>query len=495
MQFTMTQEQRLVVESSAKTLAVDAFAGCTKTTTLVFYAQARPNKRFLYLAFNASVKEAAKEKFPSNVRVVTTHGLAYGKTGKDYARKLGNPRASDIVRVFDVPHALAGQALAIIKAWLCDVHAEIDERSVSDEIPAAAREAALELARKTWVKMMNTRDKSVFMSHDGYLKLYQISRPMIDNIDGILFDEFQDANPLALDIVSRQTCDKLYVGDRHQAIYAFRGAVNALERLKTDERLSLTGSFRFGAGIASLASALLQTFAGEDKDVRGLSPHKTKWTVDRKKPYTIIGRTNAGIFDAAVKAIKEGRRICFCGGVDSYRLDTILDAYHLYAGTGAVRDRMLASFSTWAEMKEYAETVNDRELKSLVRTVESYGRGLPGLISWMRSKAESTPTGKDITLSTVHKAKGLEYDQVVMLDDFADLDDEVPREEVHLHYVALTRAIHSLEPNNQLLAWLATARPQLHAEMLASRTVASAKANSTAANDGRKSSMRHRETA
>ncbi|MDH8329884.1 UvrD-helicase domain-containing protein, partial [Klebsiella pneumoniae] len=64
--------------------------------------------------------------------------------------------------------------------------------------------------------------------------------------DTILFDEGQDANPVTLDIVMNNSCQKIIVGDDHQMINRWRGAENALSVV--EERgadvLRLTKSFR-----------------------------------------------------------------------------------------------------------------------------------------------------------------------------------------------------------------------------------------------------------
>lgn len=72
--------------------------------------------------------------------------------------------------------------------------------------------------------------------------------------------------------------------------------------------------------------------------------------------------------------------------------------------------------------------------------------------------------GPDIVLGTVHKAKGLEFDEVILADDFGDCAVTVAhaqflgltlsfsnwREEQNLLYVASTRAKHQLWANNVL---------------------------------------------
>ena len=46
-----------------------------------------------------------------------------------------------------------------------------------------------------WRRMSNPRDKDVRITHDGYLKVYQLSKPTITGFDCLLIDEAQDCTP------------------------------------------------------------------------------------------------------------------------------------------------------------------------------------------------------------------------------------------------------------------------------------------------------------
>ena len=53
-------------------------------------------------------------------------------------------------------------------------------------------------AEKIWQLMQNRvkpRTNKVVMTHDGYLKLYQLTEPKIEDYDVILIDEAQDLTP------------------------------------------------------------------------------------------------------------------------------------------------------------------------------------------------------------------------------------------------------------------------------------------------------------
>ena len=104
--------------------------------------------------------------------------------------------------------------------------------------------------------MIGIEQDDVFLGHDGYFKLWSLSQLHLD-YDFILLDEAQDSNPALLSVLSAQTVPVVFVGDRYQQIYQWRGAVNAMESLKTADVASLTTSFRFGQGIANVATKIL----------------------------------------------------------------------------------------------------------------------------------------------------------------------------------------------------------------------------------------------
>jgi len=93
--------------------------------------------------------------------------------------------------------------------------------------------------------------------HDHYLKLWQLTRPRI-GADYMMFDEAQDANPVIVAVVQDQSgLQKVAVGDSCQAIYGWRGAIDALATWPATTRLHLSQSFRFGPAVAEEANKWL----------------------------------------------------------------------------------------------------------------------------------------------------------------------------------------------------------------------------------------------
>ncbi len=473
-----TDEQIAIIEAEAPVLRVNAFAGTGKTTTLVKYAEARPHDQILYIAFNRAIRDEAQSKFPPNVKCLTSHGLAYAKFGRPYQEKLkANLKANEVSHLLDLTGKhrmmnhqamLAGQQII---QTLGRFFSSKDETITTEHVnlPPGQNGGSLydpqtiaKLSSVLWDRMQDTRDTDAGMLHDGYLKLFQLSKPHL-NYDIILFDEAQDANPCTLDFVYRQSCQRVFVGDAHQSIYLFRGAVNAMEQIQANQTLALTGSFRFGPHVAAVANAMLHHMRHEDRRIRGLGGKDELAPVDRSRPHTVICRSNGSVFDEAVISMSLGRKVAFVGGPGGYTFDKVNDAYNLQQNNlSSIRDPYIRNFGNFAAMEAFAETADDRELKSLIRVTENYGKEIPTLVQAIKNVSCETHQA-DVVLTTAHKSKGLEWEQVRLTDDYIELVNkhgnmvspaDIRPDELNILYVAATRAQKRLEVNGGLAGFL-----------------------------------------
>jgi len=464
-----TPEQSEVISSRTEGLTrVIAYAGTGKTTSLVEYARERPRLRGLYLAFNKATQLDASRRFPTSVLCKTIHSMAFAKFGKAYAHKISSDmRPTDVMGWLDlsVDYDFTRLVIKTLEAYLSSadtVFPVLCPRSVAGpELPAIRSQYAAMMANKLWT-MMCDLSSPVPMLHDGYLKLYQLSRPVLP-LDYIMLDEYQDTNPVTAAIVLGQQCPRILVGDPYQGIYQFRGARNAMEGVAADQTFYLTNSFRFGPRIAALASRLLLEFFGETRPLIGRGPDTAIENVDHNLPFTTLCRTNAEVFYRAVGASNTGFSLGFVGGVASYGFELIEDAYRLSINEKrSIRNLFIRSFPSYADYAQYAFESDDREAKTIQKVVATFGHLVPGLIE--KIKGQALPNHRDTqrVLSTAHKSKGMEFPSVVLADDFWDLmgpkgpineGEEFDPEEVRLTYVALTRAVNSLQVNSQLASF------------------------------------------
>ena len=471
----ITSEQKEIINADllpGDTLKIMAFAGTGKTTTLVEYTKKRPKMRFLYIAFNKSVQLEATQKFPNNVTARTTHALAFGVKGFKYKDRLVKGfRANQVMAALNLKkYEDARFSMDTLYNYLVSADPKVSHHN----IPPAARgfykknkspiPPLVDHANCLGRLMCDGSNDSIGMIHDGYLKLYQLSNPFL-NYDCILLDEAQDINPVTAAIVfaqarprQNQDCGQnqtrkpaaiILVGDGHQQIYSFRGAKDTLKSFSAVKTKYLTQSFRFDNNVAKVANMVLKRFKNENQQIVGTPvPVKPPWDPGH---HTLIARTNATLFDRAVRLYKKNK-IGFVGGVANYRLTILKDVYYLYKDDHSrIKDVYVKSFSSFGQLKSYARTVEDFELSSVCKMVEKYTTQIPTHVNRIMEQAvEGDRAG--ILLTTAHKSKGLEWANVLLLEDFHPLLKEgeiinpagVDPDEFNLIYVAMTRAMVNL---------------------------------------------------
>jgi len=473
MDIQYTHEQIPAINSTARLVRLIAFAGTGKTTTLVGYAQARPKLRILYLCYNKSVEVAAKQRFPLNVTCKTSHGLAYGSIGAKYRHKLtGNLRLTDVARAISSQNwDLVRSVLDTLNAFLASADEEIclahvpEERLRNERMKRAAG-TIVSSAKRLWSRMCDVNDEDVQVNHDGYLKIFALSHPnLTSRFDVVMADEAQDINPLLAGLLADQASYGMGVvvcGDGHQMLYRFRGAVDALEAdwLAEAETHYLTQSFRFGPAVATVANMILH-FKDENRPLVGLgkATRVTKRLPSDLEHRAVLCRTVIGVIETALIAQAEGEKIFWVGGIDGYNLQDIEDVHSLYLNQ---RDRikgkrLLQEYQDYDQYVAVAKESEDGEMGRTIRIVEQYSRVLPELFEKLRRTAVTDELEASLTVSTAHRSKGLEWDAVMLSDDFSfePFNPENTRErfedEMNLLYVACTRAMQVLAINSPVL--------------------------------------------
>lgn len=468
------------VDTSIRLLKIEACAGAGKTSTLVMMAESLPVLS-LYLAFNKVTATEGTAKFPAHVTCKTTHSVAYAAFGKQLAAadKLSRPQGryvnvagtgSEIARFYGIqslqqagetvlPANFIGLLTKITVARFeqsADAELSIKHTPYSDLMEKFqtvtfdvkfAQLSILSYAKRLWSDRTDMRSE-VLASHDTYLKMFQLSKPVLAGFDVLYVDEFQDTTPCVLDIVMNQQKHMkiVMVGDARQAIYGWRGAINAMQLVDAPSR-NLTKSFRYGQAVADIATTVLQGAMKIDgneaiKSVVGLSGK-----VDRTQPYTRLFRTNAGLLSAAMFEIQAGTEVSLEIDVKDF-VKTMQSAVALrWDDMKNVKHDKMLPFNDWAELM--AESKHDSELARIAKIVTE-----GDVDNWINTLENHVNSRKPhVTFTTAHKSKGREFVQVVVEGDFKsnyNKDGEwvgLSEEEQNLLYVAVTRAINVLEYN------------------------------------------------
>ncbi|ENR6339674.1 ATP-binding domain-containing protein, partial [Escherichia coli] len=278
--------------------------------------------------------------------------------------------------------------------------------------------------------------------------------------DTILFDEAQDANPVTSALVLSQSCRVILVGDRYQQIYRFRGADDALSHpvLNDAACLWLTQSFRFGPSVARMANLLLQR-AGETRQVTGSGGEDevlmSRTGADKPEGHrTVLSRTVAGVICTALMASLSGRKVYWVGGIEGYRTEALEDLYWFSADMPEKMqsDVLRRDYRDFDEYCRIAKSTRDVEMNQAIRLLDICFP-LPVKLKLLREHTVTCEKDADITVSTAHRSKGLEWPVVILDEDFADITDPLMpedewRDETNLLYVAVTRARKTLVLNS-----------------------------------------------
>lgn len=440
----LTDEQKEVIECSKhlkqnEILKINAFAGTGKTTTLIEITKANENKKYLYLAFNSSIVKEARKKFGTNVDVYTLHSLAY-KALEDKPKIRTNDydmlSIQQILELSDSNLSICSDIVKVLKRFCqSDANQIIEMRQYFDK----AHSSVFEYAKVLWEKM---EKREIEVTHDFYLKYFSMNHKALellsDAYDGFLLDEAQDSNPVTIKIFNALQGQKILVGDKYQQIYQFRGSLNAMEMIKAKYEFFLTHTFRCSKSVVDEANKVLKNYLGAKKY---LSSKREDETFEINN-VAFIARTNATLIELIDNFKDEEDGINITRDVNEIFKTAINLFYFINEESNKLSKEFqyLKKFSNEDELKDYIEDYDLIELKTNLKIAKRYKTYLFTLKKEATSKISPL---SNIVLTTAHASKGLEWDSVVLMKDFKDLDtvdEDKLVEEANLLYVAITRA-------------------------------------------------------
>ncbi|APD84570.1 DNA helicase (plasmid) [Mycobacterium intracellulare subsp. chimaera] len=463
-----TAEQAAIVEAarSQKDLVIQAGAGTGKTSTLKMVARALGRRPAIYVAYNKAIATEAAAGFPEHVMCRTAHSLAFQAIGKKYAHRLKGPRElpSRRAEILGTTWLEFGTTVRIPPAQVARIAVDTVMRycySADDEVGVKhvpyqngvtgadhdeLARAVLPYAQRAWADACDPNGLLRFQ-HDYYLKMWALARPKLQT-DVVMLDEAQDSNAVVAHLIRSQShAQQLVVGDSSQQLYGWRGAIDALTDWPADELLYLSQSWRFGRAIADEANQWLSQL---DTPLRLIgNPAIASEIRSLTSPKAVLCRTNAEAIERAMDLLATNQRVALVGGgADIRRLAEA--AGDLKNGRRTSHPELYV-FTSWAQLQEYVEDDQaGRDLKPFVDLIDTHGAET--IIDAVNSLVDEK--NATATLSTVHRAKGREWESVAVAADFPEPlgRDEIPRADAMIGYVAITRARKLLDRDG--LAWI-----------------------------------------
>ena len=498
-------------------IAVNALAGTGKSTTVNFAVNGGPlqGKSVQYLVFNKKNADEAKEKLPGFVKVNTAHSLAWngahpagGLVKNIYAERRvdrlygtlknwNDPRFLDFLRSMKDVRLTKAQSIFLVQDMITSFCQSADDRILPHHLDASLKtqiamklertgnerfldatlNSAREVANDLFQKMLDPGGNAP-VTHDAYLKIWSMGNPVIP-ADHILFDEAQDASmPMMEGVLNQSHAQLVFIGDTHQSIYGWRGAVDAMQELKRrypeTRVLPLQSSYRFGQGVADAGNVFLTALYEKERTpvefrafLRGLGNYDSRVEIGShpsmgsetgrdRKPTAFLFRGNAALVTAALRGLDRGDKV-YMAGDQAGEIADFLDACCKLYRREFTTHPDLRFFDDFQELQKFTETREGQGLAFLVGMVTNQHGMMQREIGLLRST--SFQTGANYTLSTMHRSKGLEFSHVVLdggvqkpfeIDEetgerpaFSNISPEVWR----LLYVACTRAHETLYLN------------------------------------------------
>lgn len=483
-------------QADKSNLMIQACAGSGKTTVLVEIAK-RCQGNILFLAFNKSIQEELKARLGNSADCKTFHsyGLSLLKQEIGWYPKVDTSKVYDAVRLhfpFEKgewsPRKLVNRVLkkmrglgfmsydeediqdflrensfcynynprekAVEEKWaLQNIHQfqfllrELDELPIKQESDPAD-------GKDRYPKYKTVID---FDDMVRYPCLYNIAARKKIWINTALVDEVQDTSPYQFHLLNQLYGRKvriIVVGDRLQAIYAFRGSyTDSMDRVKDHikaNELPLSVTYRCKSNIVD--------FTNEKIDGSEMIPHKEGGEieyigkgqfVERVKEHNvpmIIGAKNKNLVRAWLELAKYKIASTLKDKGITMEIRRVLEDYNVVPTKDNKRTISIPKFveelndtiHNSTSVNEEGETVQNLPTSTLdiydcikqiieIHGIERYTEFLNLL--------DEMDQDSDHELHTVHSAKGLEAESVIVLCDW--FDNEQIR---NMQYVAYTRA-------------------------------------------------------
>lgn len=443
-------------------LIVEAYAGSSKTTSIVESFKYIPRgKKTLALAFNKIIQEELRSRAPSYIEVFTFHSLGFRAIKQRFGNvELDDYKVSNLVKsqIGDDDYDLITNicdTVAFCKYGLEDSPNQIDSiiSNFGIDLCETDRKQFISLVIKTLALDKTETSKIDFNDMCWFPFVYNLP---LGSFDYIFLDEVQDLNKSQM-IMAKKACKNdgriIAVGDPNQALYSWRMAdTSVLNEIRNQEEtkiLPLPISYRCPKEIIKLAKNWVPDITcpetASDGVIKDISLNELNNLV--KPGCFILSRTNAPLIKICMNLIRNGIKANIRGRDIGKQLGYLVKKS---------KKKQIASFLKWLEdwkNSEVAllksknintENVLDR-YECLVNLCEE-SKTLEEVSKRINDLFNDTDENNIVILSSVHRSKGLEKDDVFVLKwTFRAWFDkmhllEKPNEEANIAYVSITRA-------------------------------------------------------
>jgi superfamily I DNA/RNA helicase len=317
---------------------------------------------------------------------------------------------------------------------------------------------------------LNNRDVKV-IDFDDQIYFPLLFKLKFTKYDWVIVDEAQDTNvirKLALREMMHENSRLIAIGDPNQAIMGFTGAendsLNLIKEMFNATELKLSVCYRCGKSIIREAQKYVPDIIAYEGNGEG-EVTSTKYddffkiapTLNLNKKDGIVCRNNAPLVSLAFGLIRNGIGCRIEGRDIGQNLEAFTRKWKVNdLATFTLRIQTFFDKAIEKAKKAARGLLEDKyeTLLILIERCQSLGKhdveSLRSLIKSMFSNSDDDNVPNVVTLSSIHKSKGLEFDNCYILgmnqfspSKYATLD-WMKEQEQNLMYVAVTRAKYKL---------------------------------------------------
>lgn len=425
-----------------KNYSINGLAGVGKTTKMIEMAEQVANDGFsvVIITFNKKLQVEILQKINHpNIDVTTLHAIAYNKVRKQidnyfnfsYVKKiyssLTNKEATILFNIFN----LWTYSSDTITEFTDKIfHSEEISNYINGVTSIKVDKTSLPTVIENIIQSLGGRT-----THNLYLKEYQLSKPKTV-YDVIFIDEFQDFSTVMIDIIESFNKPVYKFGDFNQKIYTWRNATGIFNI--PFENIELNETKRCPQEFCDLANIYLQHVGGSKIVSNFSGGNIIEYDNDINyfdEDITFISNYNTILIENILK-FGFKYNIKLINDIDLLKLEETWNMIYNFSKA----PNWMQKFGNIGKLeKYYKETENSNMLTTIncAKLISDFDK-FQNMVTFYD---ESLPT---LTFTNIYTAKGLEWDNVVILSDFENFNDPkfeiVPKDFVRYVYVAITRA-------------------------------------------------------
>lgn len=460
------------IKGSNENAVIEAVAGSGKTTTLIESMKllSKERKNIIFIAFNKHIADEMRKKVPNGIEVKTMHAFGLEQIKKAYrGATLDINKMKRVIK--DISHILElnkkedfnkyiENLTALVNLFrfnLCDDVLFAKSIAVKHMLPATDE---LIFDAFTVIKHMNFRRDIIDFTDMVYIPALEDIK--ISEYSLILVDECQDLSLCQIQLLMKMKGEEgrvIAVGDRNQSIYGFSGAddesFEKMCQIPNTKLLPLSISYRCSKEVVKWAQKIVPNIESFEDAPEGRVNHFA--SIDNIKDGDfVLCRNNSPIISLALQLLSQGKKAQIKG------LDIGQRIIKKIEGTGASNLKSAIGI-LWNQYEQAVEAgeeesgVNLMYMEDINHACETLIEGCK-TIDDVENKIKHLfyeDPNSGIILMTAHKSKGLEAKNVhIIMPDLMPLKtaflDWEKIQEQNLHYVAITRAKHTL---NYITDW------------------------------------------